>query len=238
MPTYDPFQAIGQAMGGGSGPIGSAGNPSNYNTGPNAGGFGGPGEIAGGGQVPFGAMNLPYFQQDRDRLQGLMNGQNPFASNDWNGLITQLQQRAAGTAPSLAGMAYNRGMADTGSQLSAMSRGSASPGAAYAAMRQMGNLGEGQAAGYAQARTAEMQSAQQGLTSVLGARDQLNQQAYLNLLGQQLGLSQSQLKALQGDASWAQGQSQIDEQRNAAKDAALASILGAGASLAGGGGKK
>jgi len=216
-------------------PLGQAGNESNYNTGPNDKGFGGAGEIAGGGQVPFSGVNLPYFPQDRDRLQGLLNGQNPYASQDWNGLIAQLQQRASGQGPSLAGMAYEKGLADTGSQLSAMSRGSASPAAAYAAMRQQGNLGEGQAAGYAQARTQEMMGAQQGLTSALGARDQLNQSAYLNILAQQLGLSMGQLKALQGDASYAQGQSQIDQQRQAAGANAVASVLGAGATLAGGG---
>lgn len=217
--------------------LGTAGNPSNYNSGPNAGGFGGAGEIAGGGQVPMGSINMPYFDQDRGRLQQMMNGQSPFASQDWNGLITQLQARASGTAPSLAGMAYDKGLADTGSQLSAMSSGSASPAAAYAAQRQMGNLGEGQAAGYAMARTNEMNTAQQGLTSALGARDQLNQQAYLNILAQQLGLSTSQLQALKGDQSFTLGQAQTDQQRSAAAAGAVASLFGGAATL-GTGGKK
>lgn len=231
MPWYDP-----SSWGQDNPPLGSAGNPSNYNSGPNAGGFGGSGEISGGGQVPLGALNLPYFQQDRDRLGGLLNGQSPFASGDWNSLIQQLSAQAQGQGPSMAGMAYNKGMQDTGAQLGSMARGSASPAAAYQAMLQQGKLGQGQAAGYAQARTGEMMASQQALGNALNQRDQLNQSAYLNILGQQLGLSQSQLKALMGDQSFAQGMAGIDQQRDAAKLQALSGMLAALGKVGAGGG--
>lgn len=205
-----------------------------YTEGPDAQGYGGPGQIAGGGKVKLNALNLPYFQQDRDRLMGLLGGRSPFAGDEWGALIGQLQQRASGQGPSLAEMDYRRAAQDTVAALGSLSRGSATPGAARAAMIQQGRIGQGMAAGLAQARTAEQMAAQQALTGALGARDQLNQNAYLNVLAQQLGLSMGQLNALQGNQQYALGMANIDQQRQAAKWNAIAGMLGMGATLAGG----
>lgn len=222
-----PFNV--KPKGGPEGPLGSQGNPSNYNSGPNAGGFGGPGEIAGGGMVPLGGLNLPYFQQDRDRLGQLLGNRSPFASNDWDALITQLQGRANGTGPSLAGMAYNTGAQTTTNALASMSRGSASPAAAREALIQQGRVGQGQAAGYAQAQVQEQQAAQSALQGALGSRDQLNQQAYLNILAAQLGLSEGQLRALMSNQNYNLGIKGQKEQGDAAKLQALAGLAGAAA---------
>jgi hypothetical protein len=183
------------------------------------------------GGVNMGQLNLPYFQQDRDRLQGLMDNKSPYASSDWQGLIAQLSARANGTGPSLAQQNYNMASGDTTNALSSMARGSSNPEAARQAMIQQGRIGQGQAAGLALAGTQEQQAAQQGLTSALGTRDQLNQSAYLNILGQQLGLSMGQLKALNGDQQFIQGQNQINQQNNANKYQALASIFGSMAGM-------
>lgn len=214
---------------------GNSNQPSNYNSGPDAQGFGGPGEIAGNGQVPYGSLNLPYFQQDRARLQGLMGGQSPFASKDWGDLIGQLKQRASGQGPSLAQQNYNMAAGDTTNALSSMARGSANPDAARQALIQQGRIGQGQAAGLALAGTQEQQAAQQGLTGAIGARDQLNQGAYMGLQQQLAGMNMGQLNALQSNQNYNTANKQIDAQQQAAKMEALASILAAGGKIAGGG---
>jgi hypothetical protein len=35
---------------------------------------------------------MPYFEEDRKRLGGMMDGRSPFAGEEWSGLINQLQQ--------------------------------------------------------------------------------------------------------------------------------------------------
>jgi hypothetical protein len=77
-----------------------------------------------------------------------------------------------------------------------MAQGSASPAAAREAMMQQGRVGQGMAAGVAQARTQEQLGAQSALAQALGQRDQLNQNAYLDVLGKQLGLSEAELRAM------------------------------------------
>jgi hypothetical protein len=104
---FNPYTKLMGYLGGGSGggqpkKAGSDPNtygPGDYTYGPDQYGYGGPGQIAGGGQTRLDAMNLPYFQQDRDRLQGLLNGQSPYAGAEWGGLIGQLQQQASGQGP-------------------------------------------------------------------------------------------------------------------------------------------
>lgn len=230
--NYIRQRALGQGQPNqGSGQLGSAGNPSNYNSGPNQAGFGGPGEIAGGGMVPLTGINLPYFQQDRNRLQGLLTGQSPFASQDWNGLVSQLTARANGTGPSLAEQEYRNASGDQAAAFAGAAHGGASPASFRQAAIQQGQIGQGLASGVTQARTNEQTQAQGALAQALGARDQLNQGAYLNILGQQLGLSAEQLKALQGDQSYGLGEQGIQEQMNAAKWNAIAGLLGSAGSI-------
>jgi len=215
---------------------GSQQNPSNYNTGPDQNGFGGPGQIAGGGQVDLSGLNLPYFQQDRDKLDQLMKGQSPFAGSEWGNLITQLQNRSNGVGPSVAGDAYKQASQDTNNQLMSMSRNSASPAAARQALLQSGRVGMGEAQGYAAARNQEAQGATGQLAGALGARDQINQAAYTNILAQQLGLSEGQLKAGMANQQYNLGRAGIDQQANAAKLQALMTFLAGAAKMSGGGG--
>jgi hypothetical protein len=63
-------------------------------------------------------------------------------------------------------------------------------------MLQQGRIGQGMASGLATARTQEQLGAQGALAGALGQRDQLNQGAYLSVLGAQLGLSEAQLRAM------------------------------------------
>lgn len=226
-------QAMNQA-GGPNGPYGSQGNPSNYNSGPDANGFGGPGQIFGGGMVPFGGINLPYFQQDRDRLGGMLNGHSPFAGSEWGNLIAQLQQRASGQGPSIAGDAYKQAAMDSQANMNSMAQGSGSPGAARAAMLQSARVGQGMAQGYGAARNQEMVGAQGALQGALGARDQLNQGAYMNILAQQLGLSEAQLRAGMANQQYALGNNKNQNDQDAAKWAAIAGILGGAGKAIGG----
>lgn len=105
-----------------------------------------------------------------------------------------------------------------------MSQGSATPGAARQAMIQQGRTGQGMAAGLATARTQEQLGAQGALTQALGARDQLNQGAYLNVLAQQLGLSEAQLRAMMGNQQYAVGMASAPQKLT--KGERIASFLG------------
>ena len=217
-------------FGNNSGPgYGTEGNPSNYNTGPDAGGFGGAGQIFGGGKVPLGGLNLPYYQQDRDRLGGMLTGQSPFAGSEWGALIGQLQQRASGAGPSLAGDAYRSAAMDTQNSLGSMARGAGTASAARRAMLEQGRVGQGMAQGYASARNQEMVGAQQVLSGALQSRDQLNQGAYLNILAQQLGLNDAQLRAGIANQQYSLGNAKNENDLTAAKWAAISGLLaGAG----------
>lgn len=187
------------------------------------------------GGVDLGHINLPYFEQDRNRLQGMLQGQTPFASQDWGGLISQLKDRAAGTGDSLAKQNYNMANQNTVNSISSIARGSGSPGAMQEAMLQAGRVGQGQAAGLATAGIQEQQAAQTTLGQTLNARDGLNQNAYLNILGQQLGLSMGQLRALNGDQQFVTDQNKVNQANEAAKYQALASLLAAGGKIGKGG---
>lgn len=175
--------------------------------------------------------SLPYFEEDRQRLGGMMDGRSPFAGGEWGSLISQLQATAAGTGPSVAQDAYRNAQQDSRSALGSMARGSASPGAARAAMMQQGRIGQGMASGLATARTQEMLGAQGALTSALGARDQLNQNAYLDVLAKQLGLSKDQLMALTGNADRKAAKDKADKEAKAAKWNSLGAAAGAAAGL-------
>jgi len=141
---------------------------------------------------------LPYFQDDRNRLGGLLQGQSPFAGQEWGSLVSQLQGRANGTNNQVAVGQYQTGIQDASNNLSAMSHGGVRAGSFRSAADQQGNLMQGMAAGSQLAKTQDMQSAQQSLQGALGSRDALNSGAYQNILGQQLGLSQQNVNAQLG----------------------------------------
>lgn len=172
-------------------------------------------------------VHLPYFPEDRERLGGLMDGQNPFAGQEWGGLIKQLQDQAAGRGPSLAMDAYRTASQDTTAGLSSMAHGSASPAAARQAMIQQGRVGQGLAAGLATARTQEQMGAQSALAGALGQRDTLNQNAYLDVLAKQLGMSRAEMEALAGNRDARNAKAIADKQASAAKYNAIAGGLGA-----------
>lgn len=137
----------------------------------------------------------PYYELDRRRLGTMLQGQSPYAGSEWGGLVSQLQARASGSAPSVAQMQYQQAMGHMSSQLAGAAHGGAGPGAFHQAAIQAGQAGQGMASGVAQARVNEMQGAQGQLSSALGTRDTINSQAYQNILAQQLGLSQQQINA-------------------------------------------
>lgn len=187
-------------------------------------------------------VELPYFEEDRQRLGGMLGGQSAFAGSEWGGLISQLQARANGTAPSVAGNAYKQASQDSMNQLSSMSQNSASPGAARQAALQAGHIQQGLAQGYSAAALQEQQANQGALTSALGARDQINSNAYQNILQQQLGLSRAQQAALSGNQQAGLQEQQIQMQQQAGQMQAysglalgLAKIYGNKAPGSGGG---
>ncbi len=170
---------------------------------------------------------LPHFDEDRQRTQGLLDGIGaPGAGQEWGGLIDQLGRQSRGEGPSLAEQQYQAAQQDTTGALSSMARGSASPAAARQALIQRGRVGQGMAQGVAMARTNEQMQASQALAGALGARDQLNNSAYLDILGAQLGLSRAQLEALTGNADRKQRNEDSKRQAKAAQANAVAGALG------------
>lgn len=152
--------------------------------------------------------NTPGTEQaDRDRGQiapYLQQG-NPYVSGaspqqgNYNALIKMLQERASGSGPSVAGDAYKQASDNSMNNAMALSHGS-SPGAARAALQQIGGINQGLAQGYASARNQEMSSATGQLGGAIGSadnsqlqRDKANQEAWLNMLAQQLGLTRQQI---------------------------------------------
>jgi hypothetical protein len=118
-----------------------------------------------------------------------------------------------------------------------MAQNSSSPAAAFNAIQQQGKIGQGMAAGLATARTQEQQGAQDSLARALTARDQMNQTGYLNVLQQQLGLSDEQLRALMGNQQYAAQMAQTNAQADSAKWNALSGLAGGLAPLIPGYGK-
>jgi len=180
-----------------------------------------------------GGVQLPYFEQDRQNVANQLKDKSPYASKDWNGLISGLQSAANGTQSglSLAQQQYNQANQNTVANLSALSNGTNNPEMARQALIQQARIGQGQAQGLALAGTQERQAAMQGLTGALGARDQLNQTAYQGLLNNQTQLSTAQLGALTADQQAALQQQQINAQKQAAQYSALGGLAAAGASL-------
>lgn len=119
-------------------------------------------------------------------------GSSPYKGS-WDALINQLRQQASGAGPSLAVMQYQKANQQAMSNQLAMARSQGSPGAAYQASNNMGRIDEGMAQGSAQMRLQEQMAAQAQLANALGTvsgqdlqRQQANQQAYLQILAEQL----------------------------------------------------
>lgn len=152
-------------------------------------------------------------------------------AGNYGALVNMLMQRANGGGPSVAGDAYKQAAADNQSRLQTMSYGS-SPGAARAAIQQMGNVGQGLAQGYGAARNAEMVGATGQLTGAISAadnsqlaRDKANQEAWLQMLMQRLGLTRAQMG----------GKTNMDIIGGLGKGAGEAAAMPGGAGAAGGG---
>lgn len=169
-------------------------------------------------------VNLPYFEEDRARLGQMLDGHSAFAGSEWGGLISQLQARANGTAPSVAGNAYKQAAQDSQAQLMSMAHDSASAGGARQAMLQAGRIQQGLSQGYGAAALQEQQANQGALAQALGARDTINSSAYQGILGQQLGLSRSQMAAQQGNQGAALQEQQIQAGQQAAQWQAYAGL--------------
>ena len=238
-PSMNPMMMTGSAMRSG---YGQGGPP----------GYGQPGVPAGAGPAPghgiLGDMaerlrqsaaekqsrdnpQLPFFPEDRGLTSGLLGDRNPYAGAEWGGLIKQLQDQAAGNGPSVAEQAYSRAQGDTTAALASMAQGSASPAAARQAQIQRQRVGQGMASGLAEARTGEMLAGQNALSQALAQRDTLNQNAYLDVLGKQLGMSRDQLQGLIENNRIRQQRDAANAQANAAKWNAVAGGIGTAATL-------
>lgn len=182
------------------------------------------GMFGGDDEPPPPPVQLPYFEEDRARLGGMLDGQSAFAGSEWGGLISQLQARASGTGPSVAGNAYKQASQDAQNNLASMSHDSASPGGARQATLQAGRIQQGLAQGYGSAALQEQQANQGALAQALGARDTINSQAYQGILQQQLGLSRSQLGAQQGNQNAALQEQQLQNQQAAGQWQAAAGL--------------
>lgn len=219
MSWYNPlsWEGTGGRIGRGilTGGLSEAWNPSNYG--------GSMTDITEWAGQQQGATALPYFEQDRARLQGMLDRSGPYGEvvqagpDQYRGSVDEnlRYQRALarGEGPSLAEQSFRsasaQGLANARS-LAAGGRGA--QGARFAAAN-IGRQQAGMAAGLAEARTREMLGAQsaynqalQGAQASAYGRDALNaqlrqqtglanQQAYLDILAKQLGLSRDQLQA-------------------------------------------
>lgn len=158
--------------------------------------------------------DLPHGEEDRTRLQGYLDqGQGPYMGGSpyaggFSALVKQLQDRAAGNGPSIAGDAWNAANQQAMSTQMGMATGGRSAGAARQAATNIGNIQGGMATGYASARNQEMIGAQGALQGALTAGDQAdfnrqraNQTAWLDVLAQQLGLTKAQLQGIMAGMS-------------------------------------
>jgi hypothetical protein len=183
--------------------------------------------LSGGGQPGLNQQNLPYFEEDRGRLGGMLGGQSPWVNTQFNNpygqdfrsLIGQLQTAAGPGGDQFNSTAIQQYRAANArnmqNQLALARSGPAGMNPALASRQAamgMGRTQQGLAAGVAQARTAERQGAQQALGNVLNGaanadvnyqgigaqQSRANQSAFLDLLGKQLGLSEAQMRGQLG----------------------------------------
>lgn len=139
--------------------------------------------------------------KDREFIDPHMRGGSPYINpqgsqlSNQNALIAMLQNRANGNGPSLAGNMYTQA-ADRSMQQAASMSNSGTAGGTRAAVTQMGNINQGLAHGYAQARAGEMAQNSGLLSQAIAAADQseimrqrANQEAWLRMLDARTGLS-------------------------------------------------
>jgi hypothetical protein len=126
------------------------------------------------------------IKSDRNMVGGYLTQGNPFLPQD---TMDMLRKRAMGLGPSIAGDAYNTASQNALAQQLALSRGAGSAGAGRQAAMNMGNISQGQAQGYSNARDQEMQ----GYTNQLVGAQQGNQSAWMQMLAAALGLDKSML---------------------------------------------
>lgn len=215
MPSwYDPIIGIGRDVGRGLGEAVTGGYEKARDF------------FAGLGEKPVDrSVALPYFEEDRARLQGLLGGRSPYLgaapqlgadpySAGYQQLVRQLQDQAAGRGPSLAEQSVRAQGAQAAGQIASSAAGGRSAQGSRFAAQQIAGLNQGLAQQVGEARLREQLAAQGALQGALGAgsaaafnREALNaqlaqrgaeanQRAYLEVLGAQLGLSQQQLQAL------------------------------------------
>lgn len=123
--------------------------------------------VAGSGIKDYASKAWQWGQQ---RPGAPSMGQNPYQSN-WGNLIGQLEQQSRGEGPSLAGNAFREASDTAMKQQLAMSAGG-SAGAARQAGLNMGQIGQGLAQGYSNARLQEQLAARQMLTGALSGAGQ------------------------------------------------------------------
>jgi hypothetical protein len=140
-------------------------------------------------------------------IAGQMAQGNPYQkqssyTGDWRNLISQLQHGVNGVN-SVANQQYQQAVQQGQAAMGSMARGSARPGMAQMAMGRQADATQGLAAGSALARSQEqaqqqsmLGSAIQGAGQMEAQVNQANQQAWMTLLGQRLGLNAQQFQAL------------------------------------------
>jgi hypothetical protein len=108
---------------------------------------------------------------------------NPYQGG-WDQLIAQLQQQSSGNGPSLAGEAFKAANQQGMNNVLSMSRGG-SAGATRMGQMQLGQMNQGLAQGYSNARLQEMLAARQMLGGALqGAGQAWFQPQYANMQAQ------------------------------------------------------
>lgn len=160
-----------------------------------------------GGAYDWLSGNKGSSEADADRalVNPYLQTQSPYINpqgsqvGNHNALISMIRGRAMGQGPSLAEDAYKQASSNTLNNLLTMSHGS-TPGAARAAVNQMGNINQGMASGLAQARNQEIVGATGQLGQAINAadnsllqRERANQDAWLQMMAQRFGLTRQQL---------------------------------------------
>lgn len=149
-------------------------------------------------------VNLPNYAENRKRLgtylgqgQGPYVGANPYRQG-WDSLISQLQ-----SGPSLAEAQYRRAAQEGNAAIMGLARANNRPGSFRAALIQQAKANQGLAAGSAEAALQEQTQNRQLLGSALTnagqaqwQRDAANQQAWQQLLQQQMGLDMDQAQMM------------------------------------------
>jgi hypothetical protein len=108
---------------------------------------------------------------------------NPY-QGQWDSLIGQLQQGASGNGPSLAGEAFKEANQKGMQNVLSMSRGGTA-GATRMGQQQLGQMNQGMAQGYSNARLQEMLANRQMLQGALGGAGQAwFQPQWANMQGQ------------------------------------------------------